>query len=300
MRSFMLSLLLPTRSCAHHLLAPQRLPRRRAPLCVAVAPPPEKREFLVNNDRNDVQVLQCANTQMVDQGLMELGELPHICVAGESNAGKSSLINHLLRKKNLARASSVAGKTRSIDMMCVNGKLVLTDLPGLPSRDHQVAHLWENIWEPLVFDYIGQCDRLLAMIYVHDVRWKVSNTVRTFVREVRNAGVPVLLVLSKDDRIVNELKPGQVRAGGDPSRYPCNAVTKDAEHKQRMHFTKRARNAMDFDGVHVHYSTDSSLAQSRNARRAVLRHIEGIVAAGSKEEAWELLEGIAAKKQNAA
>ena len=57
----------------------ERTVRRRAPICTAVAPPPQKpeRKFLVNNDRNDVQVLQCVNEQMVEQGLLELGALPH-------------------------------------------------------------------------------------------------------------------------------------------------------------------------------------------------------------------------------
>ena len=194
----------------------ERAARRRAPLCTMVAPSTTadsgQKKFLINNDRNDVDVLQCATPQMVGQGLLELGGLPHICVAGESNAGKSSMINHLLRKKNLARASSVAGKTRSVDMMRVNEQLVVTDLPGLPSRDHQVSHIWETTWEPLVFDYIRQCDELLAMVYVHDIRWKVSPRVRSFIRSVQETGLPVLLVLSKDDRLKLELKPHQVRA----------------------------------------------------------------------------------------
>ena len=100
--------------------------------------PDKNDKFLIRNDRNDVQLLPCPNVPVLEQGIYELSDLPHVCVAGESNAGKSSMINHLLRKK-LARASSVAGKTRSVDMMKVNEKLILTDLPGLPSRDYQAS-----------------------------------------------------------------------------------------------------------------------------------------------------------------
>ena len=57
---------------------------------------------------------------------------------------------------------------------------------------------------------------------------------------------------------------------------------------------------MAFEGVHVHYSTDSSLAQGRNGRRTVLRHIESFVECGSKEEVAKLLEGIAAKQNKQA
>ena len=107
-------------------------------------------------------------------------------MAGESNAGKSSLINHLLKKK-LARASSVAGKTRSVDMLLVNERLVITDLPGLPSRDGQVARIWETEWRPLVMQYVAQCAPLRAMLYVHDIRWKVSPACREFVHRVQVA-----------------------------------------------------------------------------------------------------------------
>ena len=165
------------------------------------------RRFLIGNSGNDVQRLQCTSPQILRQGLFETSALPHVCVAGESNAGKSSLINHLLAKKGLAKASSVAGKTRSVDMMLVNEQVVVTDLPGLPSRDHQVSGMWETAWRPLVLDYLRRCDGLRCMLYVHDVRWKVSGLVRDFLDEVRDeCGVPVLLVLSKDDRLGAELE----------------------------------------------------------------------------------------------
>ena len=54
---------------------------------------------------------------------------------------------------------------------------------------------------------------------------------------------------------------------------------------------------MGFDGVHVHYSTDSELPTSRAGRRTVLRYVEQLVAAGTREEAADLLASIAAKKQ---
>ena len=57
---------------------------------------------------------------------------------------------------------------------------------------------------------------------------------------------------------------------------------------------------MDFNGVHVHYSTDSSLVQGRNGRRTVLRHIESFVQAGSKQGAAELLAALAAKRDKTA
>ncbi len=236
--------------------------------------------YLIENKHNEVARLMCPTRQVLQQGILETAGLPHVCIAGESNAGKSSLINHLLHKHSLAKASSVAGKTRSVDMMLVNERLVLTDLPGLPSRDGQVTAMWEGAWRPLVFDYFRRCDSLVGMLYVHDVRWKVSSLVREFVEEVRASGVPVLLVLTKDDKLVNEL------------RQPSPG----AEHELRERYMRRVRRSLGFEGVHVHYSTNNDLAVSRKARRRLLRYIESMVSAGSRDACTKLLEDIARER----
>lgn len=249
--------------------------------------PMVSRKHLIDNKDNEVHRLFCGTPQVLQQGLLETTSLKHICIAGESNAGKSSLINHLLAKGSLAKASSVAGKTRSVDMMVVNDGVVVTDLPGLPSRDHQVAGMWEKAWRPLVFQYIRKCDNLLAMVYVHDVRWKVTSYVRDFLAEVEEHGLPVLLVLTKDDRIVTTLS--------DKDRATPQAE-RDAVHQQRQRLMKRIRRSMDFEGVHLHYSVENDRPTSRKARRRLLRYIESIVEAGSRNKTRALLDGIANSK----
>ena len=261
------------------------------------------RRFLIGNSGNDVQRLQCTSPQILRQGLFETSALPHVCVAGESNAGKSSLINHLLAKKGLAKASSVAGKTRSVDMMLVNEQVVVTDLPGLPSRDHQVSGMWETAWRPLVLDYLRRCEGLRCMLYVHDVRWKVSGLVRDFLDEVRDeCGVPVLLVLSKDDRLGAELerkRPAGQGGARDDAEAAAERVARlrGEEIAQRERYLARIRRGLDFDGVHLHYSVDSDKAASRKARRRLLRYIESMAAAGSREECRQMLDDIAATRR---
>ena len=168
-----------------HALATTGRRRGGMPFCTLSERPVAPKKHMIENKHNDVQRLLCPTPQVLQQGLLETRDLPHVCIAGESNAGKSSLINHLLSKHSLAKASSVAGKTRSVDLMLVNERVVLTDLPGLPSRDHQVAHMWERAWRPLVFQYMRKCEDLRCMLYVHDVRWKVTSYVREFLDDVR-------------------------------------------------------------------------------------------------------------------
>merc|ERR1712091_836517 len=72
-------------------------------------------------------------------GLLEapeaVDEAPHVAVVGRVNAGKSSFCNHLLRKSNLTKASSVAGRTDSVNFLLCNEQFVLADLPGYPAWD---------------------------------------------------------------------------------------------------------------------------------------------------------------------
>lgn len=262
-----------------------RSSRGLAVRAAAAAEPAEQRRFLIENKHNDVERIACADPVELGRGLLETEGLPHICIAGESNAGKSSLINHLLHKKGLARASSVAGKTRSVDLMRVNDRVVIADLPGLPSRDGQVTQVYENYWGPLIYDYMRRCDTLLAMVYVHDIRWRVSPLVRRFLEDVQKQGLPVLLALTKDDKIVSTLS----RVGGPPAR--------DAEHEARQRMMRRARRSLGFDGVHLHYSTNSDLPVARKARRRLLRYIESLVDAGDREACARLLESIADEKR---
>ena len=56
--------------------------------------------------------------------------LPQVVFAGRSNVGKSSAINRLLNRKNLARVGSVPGKTTHINYFLIDKKLYLVDLPG--------------------------------------------------------------------------------------------------------------------------------------------------------------------------
>lgn len=81
-------------------------------------------DFLIRNTKdNDVTMVQCPTPEKLNKALLRFEALPHLAVMGESNAGKSSLINSLLRKQH-AKASSVAGKTKSVDLMKINERFV--------------------------------------------------------------------------------------------------------------------------------------------------------------------------------
>ena len=208
-------------------------------------------------------------------GLLEapeaVDEVPHVAVVGRVNAGKSSFCNHLLRKSNLTKASSVAGRTDSVNFLLCNEQLVLADLPGYPAwdGDARAPRDWVERLGPLMQDYLelggeGYFDTR-AVLWLHDPRWRVTQADQQFVALLRRLGLPTLLVLTKDDRLEG--------------------------HEDRTRRTAEVRQSLEWEGPHVHYCARNDLPQGRKARKQVQRYVRSFVQAGGREECGELLRG---------
>src|SRR3569833_4527816 len=74
-------------------------------------------------------------------------DLPEVAFAGRSNAGKSSLINALVGRKDLARASSEPGRTREVNFFLLDGRVRLVDLPGygFAKTSRKTADKFQNL-----------------------------------------------------------------------------------------------------------------------------------------------------------
>ena len=79
-------------------------------------------------------------------------EKPEFAFIGRSNVGKSSLINMLTGKKNLAKTSSTPGKTQLINHFVINDKWYLVDLPGYGYA--KVSKSKRNNWEKFISDFL--------------------------------------------------------------------------------------------------------------------------------------------------
>ncbi|MCD4652838.1 ribosome biogenesis GTP-binding protein YihA/YsxC [bacterium] len=100
-------------------------------------------------------------------GYPETG-LPEVAFIGRSNVGKSSLINNLVRRKKLAKTSSVPGKTQTINFYAVNESMGLVDLPGygFTKAPQKVSRQWRRF----IDEYLGTRDTLLGVIQLIDIR----------------------------------------------------------------------------------------------------------------------------------
>lgn len=125
---------------------------------------------------------------------------PEFAFIGRSNVGKSSLINMLCGRKDLARTSSMPGKTISVNHFLINSKWYLVDLPGYgfakASKKEQAA------LKAMIEDYVSHSRRSSPMLFILiDSRHKLQEIDRNFVTAVSDAQVPFTVILTKCDKL---------------------------------------------------------------------------------------------------
>ena len=98
--------------------------------------------------------------------------VPEIAFAGRSNVGKSSLLNLLTRRKNLARVRGSPGKTRTINFYRINDEFRIVDLPGYGYA--RVSKSESEKWGAMMESYLENREGLLKVIQLVDIRHKPS------------------------------------------------------------------------------------------------------------------------------
>ena len=127
------------------------------------------------------------------------GAFPEIAFAGRSNVGKSSLINAITQRKNLARTSSTPGCTQFINFFRVNKQISFVDLPGYGFAKVPVA-IRKN-WKPMVETYLKERKVLRLVILILDIRRDPSDEEFAFLHWLRIYNISVLVVLTKIDKL---------------------------------------------------------------------------------------------------
>jgi len=132
--------------------------------------------------------------------------LPEIAVSGRSNVGKSSLLNNLLGRRNLARVSGTPGKTQRLQYFLVNESFHLVDLPGYGyARAPESAR---REWSRMMQAYLRHREQLCAVVQLLDARHEPSRDDREMIQWLRDEKLRFCLVPTKMDK----LRSGQRRA----------------------------------------------------------------------------------------
>lgn len=126
-------------------------------------------------------------------------KLPEIVFAGRSNVGKSSLLNAIWNRNNLAKTSSTPGKTRLINYYLVNDIYYFIDLPGYgyATVNKSEADNWRNMIEQLLL----HSEELRLICLLIDSRHDLMESDAQMIKWLRYNQLPFVIILTKIDKI---------------------------------------------------------------------------------------------------
>lgn len=121
-----------------------------------------------------------------------------IAFAGRSNVGKSSLLNKIFNRKNLARVSSVPGKTVTINFFDCDG-VKMVDLPGYGYA--KVSFDEKRRWSDLMESYFSSGRNIKLVVQLTDMRHSVTEQDLEMMRFLKHYNYPFIVVMTKSDKL---------------------------------------------------------------------------------------------------
>lgn len=146
------------------------------------------------NTHNAEILLSAANKSHYPQD-----EIPEIALAGRSNVGKSSFINTLLNRKNLARTSGKPGKTQLLNFFNIDNQLRFVDVPGYGYA--KVSKTERAKWGRMIEEYLTTRENLRAVVSLVDFRHEPSEDDVQMYEFLKYYEIPVIVVATKADKI---------------------------------------------------------------------------------------------------
>ena len=136
--------------------------------------------------------------------------LPQFAFAGRSNVGKSSVINRLVGRKNLAYVGASPGKTTHINYFLIDQKAYLVDLPGYGYA--KVSNEIKAKWGKMIERYLHGSKQLRAVFLLIDIRHDPSANDKTMYDWVVHQGFEPIIIATKLDKIKRSQTQKQIKA----------------------------------------------------------------------------------------
>ena len=134
---------------------------------------------------------------------------PEFAFSGRSNVGKSTLLNTLLRRKQLAKTSSTPGKTQCINFFDIDRRYYLVDLPGYGFA--KVPKSVKDAWNRLMHQYLSDRETLRLAVLLLDARHAPSEADLGMLGMLEDNAVPTLIVATKSDKLSNNQLQNSLR-----------------------------------------------------------------------------------------
>lgn len=150
----------------------------------------------------ELEVIATRRSQYPDNGKDEF------LLVGRSNVGKSSFINALLSRKNLAYTSSRPGKTQTLNFYLVNDKFYLIDVPGYGYA--QVDKKTQAKFGMMIEDYLEKRDELKRVFMLIDFRHKPTEDDLLMYNFLKYYNLPVTVIATKADKVGGSKKQKQL------------------------------------------------------------------------------------------
>ena len=128
-------------------------------------------------------------------------ELPEFLLVGRSNVGKSSFINTVLEKKNLARVSATPGKTQTLNFYLANNSFYLVDVPGYGYAS--VNKEQQRKFGLMIEEYLEKRAELKRVFMIIDFRLKPTENDVLMYQFLKYYNIPVCVIATKMDKLKN-------------------------------------------------------------------------------------------------
>ena len=127
------------------------------------------------------------------------GDLPEIVLVGKSNVGKSSFINTMLNRKNLARTSNTPGKTRQINFYNVNDSFYFVDLPGYGFS--KMSKVEQEKVGAFIEEYLQNSKNIALIVFLIDIRHNPTENDKLMYNYAIQTEKPFIIIANKADKI---------------------------------------------------------------------------------------------------
>jgi GTP-binding protein len=189
---------------------------------------------LTGNEKDDplvVRDVEFLGGMAKSDGWRPPEELPEVAFSGRSNVGKSTLLNHLVKRKSLARVSQKPGKTREINFFRIDDRFILADLPGYGFA--RVSKEMKAQWHHLIEAYLRNSRTLRGVVQLVDARHPPTGEDLQMLDFLSELEMPTIVVATKIDKLRRAERPERIpqlaRELGLPEEQiiPFSAVSRE-------------------------------------------------------------------------